>query len=150
MAYQVTVKTNIDTDFILQAKKCASSSHGMSMMALSMVDANHRDLNMTVTFDNYSTLEDCAEQMTAVWAKCESNKVLFRSVKNAGEFQTEYFNYPLSEVTTFPFTSAEYKYAKVILDIDLNIGHHVYTFYRWNEPRPRILTLKTKEESKTE
>lgn len=141
MAYKVDVNFNLNTEFLAQAKKHSSTSHGMSMIALSMLDINHTNLKMTMTFDSLETLENCAEQMAAVWAKCESNKVLFRSVQQEEEFLNEYFERQLTNVTAFPTASAEYKNCKVILDIKLGYTH-TYTFYRWNEQHPRVLTLQ--------
>lgn len=151
MTHQVTVNTNIETEFLTQAKKHATTSHGLSMLALSMLDTNHLNLQMTLVFEDLDTLEDCAEQMTAVWSMCQSNKVLFRSAVQGGKFLTEYFGKQVSEVTSYPSASAEYKYFKVILDIVINDTTdtdtdtdttRVYKFYRWNEPHPRVLIMK--------
>lgn len=144
MAYQVNVTTNLDTDFLTQAKKHSNSSHGMSMIALSMLDAAHMNLNTTLVFEDMDTLENCAEQMTAVWDKCASNKVLFRSAKKDGVFLAEFFGKPMSEETALPTTSDEYKNYKVIMDANINNAEnvHVYKFYRWLEIYPRVLTLK--------
>lgn len=148
MAYKVSVTSNIDSDSLTQAKKHAGTSHGMSMLALALLDANHRGLELTLVFDDVATLENCAEQMTAVWDRCMSNKVLFRSAKKNGSFLTDFFDKPMTDVNTMPTSSAEYKNHKLILDVELNDtdtdtgGSHVYKFYRWLDQQPRVMTLK--------
>ena len=142
MAYQVKAIINLETDFLAETKRRVNTSHGMSMLALAMLELRHVGLNVTLTFEDIDTLENCAEQMTAIWDRCESNRVLFRSVKKDGAFLKEYFDRPLSEETTHPTSPDEYKLSKIILDADMNANTHVYKFYRTNEQRPRLLTLK--------
>lgn len=141
MAYNVAVSANIESDFLTQAFKFVDSSHGMSMIALAMLDINHKNLEVTLVFDDKDTLENCAEQMTAVWHNCMSNKVLFRSIKKDGDFVPEFFGEKTSNIIGMPTSSNDYKNNKVIMDADMN-DTHVYKFYRWIENNPRVLTLK--------
>jgi hypothetical protein len=141
MSNNLVIKANLETEALTQAKKFAGSSHGLSMMALNMLDALHKGLNVTMSFEDGGALENCADQMLAVWMRCESNKVLLRSVKQNSTFLKSYFGKELSENTAFPSTSTEYNNAKIILDAELSDFAHTYKFYRWNELTPRVLIL---------
>mgnify|MGYP000013407059 CR=1 FL=1 len=142
MAYNLSISTNLKSDSIDQAKKFSSSSHGLSVMALNMLSESHATLKAEISVDSSSILEDCSEQMLAVWLKCESNKVLLRSVRYDDVYLDSYFGVKLSNNSSFPSTSVEYQNAKLILDAELKQNSHVYKFYRWNETMPRVLTIK--------
>jgi hypothetical protein len=138
----MNLKINIESDSLNQVKKHINTSHGLSMLALCMLDIHHKTLNVEISFDDELSLINTSEQLLATFLKCESNKVMLRSYKVEGKFLDSYLDIKLSDITTQPVSPNEYAgNSKVILHCSINEKKHEYYFYRLNESGPRILTL---------
>ncbi len=139
------ITSNMQTNAVLMAQRHAGTSHGYSVIALMMLDKDNHGFTVDVTFETIAELNSAADQMFGVWERCESNKVLFRSYRINGTPTETYNNISMTDEEGPTSSPDEFKnQAKVIVDIysDETNEKLVYKFYRLNESKPRVLTLK--------
>lgn len=138
------ITSNLYSNVILTAQKCAGTSHGYSVIALLMLDRENRGYRVEVTFDSSAELQNAAEQMYGVWGRCEANKVLFRSYRVNGTPMETYNGAAVVSNDNIPTSPDEYGNYKVIIDtyFDELENKMTYKFHRWNEAEPRVLILK--------
>lgn len=137
------ITSNLPTSAVQTAQKYAGTSHGYSIIALTLLDKENRGYTIDVTFDTMEELQSAADQMLGVWERCESNKVLFRSCKNNGVFVNTFNGNLMKQNDSVPSLSEEFNtHVQVIMDMCTDDTSITYKFYRCNEQRPRILKLK--------
>lgn len=139
------IESNINVQPLETIKKYAGVPHGMSMVALCIMDGQYRGLEMDIKFDSEMYMNSFVEHLISVWANYEPISSFIRSYKKDGKFVKEFDGNTLQESDTVPASTEEFKNKKVIIDMSTE-GDDKYTFrlYRWNEVRPRILRLSVK------
>jgi hypothetical protein len=136
------ITTNLDTPALASSKKHVGTSHGLSMLGLSMLDPSHKGLRVEMKFTEQSVLVNTSEQLMAIWLKCESNKACLKSAHFDGKHLTEYFNVQLADASGNPISSIDFPPGvKVLIDADLYPTTQTYKFYRTGEGSPRELHL---------
>lgn len=141
------METNITSAPIESAKKHHGTSHGLTMLALCLIDRSHSNLNVTITYDDSFSMENSAEQILAAWLKCESNKTRIVSYKINGEYQKNYLGLDLIEDSKPPVSNAEYKNYKAMIYADVYDNKQTYTIYYIGSHQPRYLILQVKSEN---
>lgn len=143
------IKSNIELVSMEQIKKYAGVPHGMSLVALSMLDPNNKDLELTIELDSEMYLESFVEHIMGVWQKYEPITSFLRSYKNSDEYLSEFNEIKLSTNPVFPNSNDHFKNKKVIIDVEYSLDkqknpEYKFKFYRWSENKPRILHLYIK------
>lgn len=141
------METNITSAPIEAAKKHHGTSHGLTMLALCLIDRSHANLNVTITYDDTFSMENAAEQILAAWLKCESNKTRIVSYKINDEYQKNYLGLDLIEDSSPPVSNADYKNYKAMIYADVYSDKQKYTIYYIGSYQPRYLILQVKSEN---
>jgi len=120
----------------------AGTTHGISLIALSMIEQNNKKLDITVTFDGDTQLNAAATHVMAILKKSDSVPVYLRTVKTNGVFESKYGDAEL-QTNDVPPTSPDEFPSKSGAILDLSITHNTqtWTFYRLHDPHPRHLKL---------
>jgi hypothetical protein len=140
------IKSNIQFTALEQLRKHLGTSHGMSLIAITMIDFNNRDLELDVLLESNMYLEAFVEHIINVWGNYIPVPSFIRSYQVEGKFLDEFEGVKLQDTTPFPGTNDQYKNKKFIIDIadgkdDDNEKTYTFKFYRWGEDRPRILRV---------
>ena len=135
------IKTNIQLTAIDQLKKYAGVPHGMSMVALTLIDPLNRNLEMNVVFESEMYLNAFADHVINIWEYYKPISSFIRSYKSNGEFLDKFNGYKLKKLTPFPFSIDHFNDKKVIIDVEAGVGYYLFKCYKWNEEKPRVLHL---------
>jgi hypothetical protein len=135
------VKCNMDIIPLPIIKQHIGTLHGMSMVAVCMLDSNYRHIEMNISFDNEQYLIDFAEHVIAVWKKYEPIPSYIRSFKHNEKFLTQYNGNKLSSDTTLPTAIETFNGKKAIIDVNMVNVDYIFKLYKWSEDSPRILRL---------
>ncbi len=126
-------------------QKHAGSSHGLSLVALSLVDKANKDLTIEVSCVGETQLQDFASQIRGILQNSKVIKVYFRSMKVNGVFQDTYEDSKLEHDDTLPTSPEQYKdKAHTICDIEITGDGQTWKFWRNPENAPRVLKLSAK------
>ena len=139
------IKTNIQLQPMETIRKYSSEPHGMSLIALTMLDPMHKDLEMEIKFDDEGYINSFVEYVMGVWNKYEPITSFVRSYEKDGKFIDDLDGVKLSAKSTAPGSTADFNNKKIIIDV-ISIGSDSFTFkfYRWGENKPRVLRLLVK------
>lgn len=120
------------------------SSHGLTLMVLSLIDKSNAKLAVELICSGESQMQDIASQIKSILQTSKVVKVYFRSVKNNGVFQPTYDELKLESVDGTPSSPDAYGKYHAILDIETTADSQIWKFYRNPEAMPRTLTILVK------
>lgn len=137
-----TIKCNLNINSWPTIEKYHGTSHGISLVAMSMLDVNNRGLQFTVTIDG-DRIDSYVEHVLSVWRRYNPIPSFIRSYKMDDKFMQEFDGIKLDTKPVFPSVPDMFMGKKVIIDIEHNTDRDEYTFkhYQWNEDKPRVLQL---------
>lgn len=143
------VRSNLNLASIDSIKKYADVPHGMSLIAIFMLDPLNKNVELTMKFDDESQMESFVEYVLGVWNNYEPITSFIRSYCNDGLYTTVLDNKQLSSVANHPSSNDDFKGKKVIIDIEKQtLGKeglmYIFKFHRLNEVKPRLLKLSLK------
>ena len=155
--------SNFETDALQHARTLLGTSHGLSVLALTIIDEANRNLQIEYEVESDLHFDSVAEQLLSAWLKSSFNKVYFRSCKLDGKYLTEYAEKQLTENSLMPTSANDFPSGcKFILDMEIvtdvkSLGidkdlaglvsslvshqQHIYKFYKLNDGVPRIFKL---------
>jgi hypothetical protein len=133
------IESNIAFPSLDQIKKFCGEPHGMSLLAISMIDPLNKDLEVKLSFDSDAQLGSAVEHLLAVWEVYTPITSFIRSFQIDGKFVENFNNVELTTETTYPVNVSDYRGKKVIIDASKTGTSYKFKLYRWNEVFPRIL-----------
>ncbi len=139
---EVKINQNFPTESSI--KKHVGSSHGLTLITLSLLDSANKDLAIELFCTGDSQLQDFSAQILGIIKRFEVIKVYIRSVKLNGVFQESYDDSKLEDNADRPFSVDQFKKNDVICDIEINNREQRWAFWRNPEIAPRTLRLAVK------
>lgn len=140
---EVKVSRPFSTEESIQ--KHVGTTHGLTLIALSIIDKANANLSIELSCVGESQLQDFVTQLMGILQHSEVIKVYFRSVKVNGIFQNSYDGLELEKNCSKPTNSEQYKNkAHSICDIEITGDGQTWSFWRNPETTPRILKLLVK------
>ena len=136
----IEITSNLDIRQLEAIKKYIGSPHGMSILALTMIDPEHRDLSITVKLDGNSSLDTFVEYLIGIWRQYEPIKSVIRSVQMKGVFLSTYEDIQLQQTDQQPVLE-NFGKKNNIIDIQTNGLQYTFKIYRANESGVRVLKL---------
>lgn len=139
------IKCNKNTPTIQTIKQYVNVPHGLSLLALFLIDKNNNGLDISIAYTADVSLNVILDGLFSVWLKYEPIKSLIRSFKKDGHFLQEIDGIKLIQTNERPQSEDEFNNKHVIIDVELlsDLSYEV-TLYRWSEPQPRKLKLQYK------
>ena len=126
-------------------QKHLGSTHGLTLIALSLMDHTNVGLAMELACVGEVQLQDYASQIMGILHKSAVIKVYIRSVKNNGVFQDQFNGAVLEHSSERPASTEEFKNgANVICDVEVTNQGQTLHFWRIPEVAPRVLKLYVK------
>jgi hypothetical protein len=129
-------------------KKYLGSTHGLTLIALSLADIKNKELRIDLACTGITQMQDFSNQINMILHNSEVIKIYFRSVKINGVFQDTVADMKLEELEhddNPPTNHIQYKNkSHVILDIVIDSDGQTWNFYRLPEGIPRTLRLYVK------
>ncbi len=141
---EIQINTHIASyDYI---KKHMGQSHGMSAIAISLIDPINADLEMRVVFDTINEMNNFIEYVLGVWKKFIPVPSFIRSYLKDDVYVKSLNGVELEEKALFPSTVEEFKGKTIIIDIVSNkTSEYLFKFYKFNDTKPRLLYVSAKE-----
>src|SRR3990167_7070826 len=90
-----TINCNRDAKPVETIRKYANTPHGMTLLAIYMMDAESKAINIDVEFENISYLHLALEQIINTWHVFEPIKSFIRSYCIDGKFLDEFDGFVL-------------------------------------------------------
>jgi hypothetical protein len=133
---------NIDIKPAETVKKYVGSTHGISVLALTLIDPNSHGVEFSIKYSSEQQLLYTVTQLIDVWCKYAPVKTFLRSCCVNGVYQTEYNDVSL-EPTQNP-TNLGFGLKTAAVDLDIKDNVYTFTVFRLNENSPRMLVLSVK------
>ncbi len=138
--------TNVEFPALESIKKHIDKPHGLSLIAMSMID-NIRDLE--IRFDTTDYIDTIINYLVGVWLEYAPIPCMIRSYKKNNIFQdtVDFISEPIDKLQacdSVPSTVNDFNNKKVIIDIASNNGVYTIKFYKWNEGAERRLIIRSK------
>jgi hypothetical protein len=122
-------------------KNYINRPHGVSIVALSMIDPNNKNLNINITTNDYNIYILYISQLPIIWQKYIPEPCLIRSYKKDNLWTNDYDAFDKGENAYKHLTSDTQYNKKNIFDIIEEHDNIIYYIYRWLE-QPRKLTIR--------
>jgi len=133
---------NIKLDAIEEIKKHLTEPHGISLIAITMLDKKNQNLKLEIQFDTEAELITFLSTVLAIWDKYEPIPSYLRSYKQDGQFMDSIDDIKLEHTDAYPTSIEQYRGKKAIIDMSLTTPNYfIIQIHRWNETNPRILIL---------
>ncbi len=135
------VKTNLSPELDNVIQKYANVHHGLSLIALSVLDANNKSISIEMKYDDLHLLNNAVEYIISIWNAYQPILSKLRSYKVNDKFQDKLGNVELKHEDGMPILS-DFEHYKVLYDI-VNVDNINYTFklYRAYEQSYRVLKM---------
>lgn len=141
------IKSNLESNLDLLIKKYAGMSHGLSLIAISLLDPAHKSITIEMKYNDQHTLSNAVDYIIAIWNAYEPILTKLRTYKIDGKLLDHCGDLSFSLDDAYPHSTDAFGHYKVLVDIT-NTENKTYIFnlYRWGEPGPRVLKLYTMDE----
>lgn len=147
VAVQPEIKSNLDVNLESVIKKYAGVPHGLSLIAVSMLDPSHKSINVELKYTDQHLLNNAVEYLVAIWHNYEPIPTRIRTYKVNGSFIEKSGTMQFQQNDDVPYSTDAFGHIKVLVDIACIKDGTEYTIklYRWGEPSPRVLKLYLSE-----
>jgi hypothetical protein len=143
----IEIECNMDDPNSLNAIRVHSNKmHGLSLMALFMIESKNIELELNISYPGSKSLEFILENLISIWRNYKPSKSMIRSYIKNGEFLKELNNIKLTDKTHKPETFTEFNVCKNIIDINQIDKEVIIKIYRNAENGCRKLKLSYKED----
>jgi hypothetical protein len=148
----MSIDFNRDIIATTSIKKNFGTTHGFSMIAITVLDPESTNLNIDMKFENSYELEKAVDHIFGAWKKYKPIRSFVRSYKLDNQFQEEYAGYKLKLESPFPATQDHFYYEKnklqdAIIDIEKDKYKYTIKIYKWRELHPRVLCFDLTEDA---
>ncbi len=137
----VEITCNLHNKTVDILKQYSNVPHGLSLIALFLIDTNNKELDMQISYPFSTSLSSVLDSLFSVWLKYEPIKSFIRSVKKDGTFLSEIDSIKLYNNDDFPLSEDDFNGKQVIIDVELKDQEYTVTLYRWSEAKARKLKL---------
>lgn len=126
-------------------QKHVGTTHGLTLIVLSLIDKANAELSMDLSCVGESQLQDFSTQIMGILQHSEVIKVYFRSVRVNGVYQDTYDEFKLERDSSRPTNPEQFKNkSHAICDIEITGDGQKWSFWRTPEATPRVLNLLVK------
>lgn len=143
------IKSSYPVNAIDIAQKYIGEPHSISLAILALIDDSNKKLDINFYVYDEASIEFYRTCMLNTLLRCESDKVLFRSLSLNGKFLTSYRDISneinLTDQINTPTSSNDFLLgSKVIMDLVVDDNQTTFKCYRVNEKQPRTLVISVK------
>lgn len=140
--YDIKITCNLELKSLQSIKKYENLPHGMSLIALTMIDPNNKGLEMNIKIKNELYFKSFIEHIINVWCNYKPISSYIRSYYKNNIYLNEYNNLILSDNVEFPNSINYFNNKKIIVDIiedqDFNF---TFKIYQYGEIKARLLQI---------
>lgn len=139
------IECNKPIQSLEEMKKQISTSHGNTIIALSMIDDNSSGVNLTIKYDDPSYLSNAAEQILSTLSRYNPIRVVILSLERDGNKIQEYTECYLHNGQKYSPEDLKYN-SKGTFFADITQTNNKFSMKlaRSGENPPRLLTLELK------
>lgn len=124
-------------------KKYIGSTHGLTLIFLSLVDKANVGLSIDLSCVGESQLRDFSTQFMGILRTSEVIKVYLRSVRVNGVYQNSYEDFQLERDSSRPASPEQFRNkSHAVCDIEITGDGQKWSFWKNPESAPRVLNLR--------
>ena len=140
-----SITSNLDIPALERILKHAGTNHGMSLVAITMLDDGCRNLEMKMIFNDEILLGTAVSQLIDIWSVYHPIPSYIRSYRRDDVYIDNLNEQPLYANSNVPTSSADYNGKRAIIDIETKGStDYMFKIYRLGEIKPRELSLMLK------
>ena len=134
------INVNNETISLDKIRNYMNRPHGVSLIALTLIDPKNKDLNINLTTNDYNIYNLYISQLPNIWQKYNPEPCLIRNYKKNNVWTNEYDAFDNGINANKNLISDTQYNKKNVLDIIEEKNTINYYIYRWLE-KPRILSI---------